>query len=198
MLLAEQVRAILEDSIDTGLDEDRDYLGMSQIWKCARKLYLDMVNGRRQLQDQALRRCHEGYLHQEDVLDRLDRAGVPVLEQDRELVAPFDERFRGHIDGEIDGDLLEIKSLEKFPDLVQIQKQGPRDRERFQVQAYMRYGDYDRALIVYKVRADGALWVVYMTRKDGIGDRIESKARTVLEAVDRGYPPACTCGHCRR
>ena len=63
---------------------------------------------------------------------------------------------------------------------------------------YARRGDYERALIVYKVRADGALWVVYVKRKDEIGDRVEDKARTVLEAVDRGLPPACTCGWCRR
>jgi hypothetical protein len=196
-MLAESMRQELEDVIAGEGDDGRTYLGMSQIGKCARQLYLDLVNGRESPRGLALARCHEGMLHQRDVVERLERAGVPVLEQNRELVAPFDERHRGHIDGEVDGDLLEIKSLETLGDLADIKKNGPREHDQAQVQAYLRYGDYQRGLIVYKVRANGALWVAYVLRDDAAGERLERKARDVLAALDRGLPPACTCGHCR-
>lgn len=200
-MLAEAMKAVLEESIagaadDADRSDPRDYLGMSKIGDCARQLYLDLTNGRMQPQGLALARCHEGMLHQRDVIERLERSGIPVLERDRELVAPFDERFKGHIDGEVDGDLLEIKSLETLDDLAEVRAHGPRERDQAQVQAYMRYGDYHRALIVYKVRSNGALWVVYVNRRDALGKRLERKARDVLEALDRGLPPACTCGYC--
>ncbi|MEI6474569.1 MAG: hypothetical protein WCO75_04180, partial [Planctomycetota bacterium] len=42
---------------------------------------------------------------------RLLEQGIEVTNRQRELIAPWDERFRGHIDGELDGELIEIKSV---------------------------------------------------------------------------------------
>jgi hypothetical protein len=145
-----------------------------------------------------VRYFHEGYLHERDVIERLEAAGVPVLNRQRELVAEWDERFRGHIDGEVDGDLLEIKGLEDGQALDNVRKMGPRSRDRSQVQAYMRYGEYYRALIVYKVRSNGEMWVCWLRRDDEMGEEIERKARMVLQAVDDDQAPECTCGYCAR
>ncbi len=191
------MKQVLESSIKDDWDDGRDYLGMSAIGQCPRKLYNDLAKGRRRPKDRGIRYCHEGYLHERDVIERLEAAGVPVLNQQRELVAGFDERFRGHIDGEVDGDLLEIKSVEDYDALDNIRDKGPRSRDRAQVQMYMRYGGYDRALIVYKVRANGELWVAWLRRNDLAGEELERKAHEVLEAVDAGEVPECECGRCR-
>ena len=139
---------------------------------------------------------HEGLVHERDIIERLIAAEVPVLNQGREVVAPFDPRCVGHIDGEVDGDLLEIKSCtsEAF-ELVRWK--GAKPRHEDQVQMYMRYGGYARALIVYKCRSTGEVWVVEVEQDEAAGDELERKAKEIFAAVDRGVAPECTCGRCR-
>lgn len=198
---AEVLHDVLEAVVGDG-QEEREYLGMSQIGRCSRELYFDLVEGREEMSQEARRRCYEGRVHQADVVARIEKAGVPVLNEERELRAPFDGRFErqflGHVDGEIDGDLLEIKSVEGEDQMAKIRRFGPRKRDRPQCQAYMRYGGYARTLIVYKSRADGATWVCWLSRDDEAGEALEEKAKRVLQAVDDGVPPACECGYCRR
>lgn len=194
---AKVLRRVLDGSIADEWDDGRDYLGMSVIGQCPRHLYDRMVNGRRKSGRRNVRRCHEGLIHEADVIKRLEAADVPVVNRGRELVGPFERRFLGHIDGEVDGDLLEIKTVEDLGALQNVMDRGARPRDRDQMQAYMRYGGYERALIVYKCRADGDMWVVEVWRDDAEGGRLEEKARVVLEAVDSGEPPACVCGRCK-
>lgn len=189
-----ELRKALEGVLDEW--EERDYLGMSQIWDCPLRLYRGLVYGRRPPGRTGLLYCHEGYVHQRDVLERLERAGIVVSDQERELVAPFDDRFRGHIDGVVGGRLLEIKSVNRRG-FEWVMRHGARDRHVDQVQAYLRYGGWGEAAIVYKCRDDGDLWVVEVGRDEGLGDLVEEKARGVLGAVDRGEPPGCECGRCR-
>lgn len=199
---AEVLHDVLEDSISGEGNDGRQYLGMSQLGKCPRRIFFDLVKGRQAMGPEQLRRCHEGLVHQADVIARIEVEGVKVINRDRELVGPWNGRFSrqllGHIDGEIDGDLLEIKTLETWENLERIRSEGPRERDRAQCQAYMRYGGYYRALIVYKVRADGSTWVCWLNRSEGTGERLERKAEMVLQAIDDGEPPACECGRCRR
>lgn len=195
---AETLKQALQDAVVHTLEDGRDYLGMSQIGRCSRELYEQMVYGQRQPWGRWLWLCHEGYVHQADVLERLRQERVPVLNANRELVAGFDERFRGHIDGEVDGDLLEIKSVNDWAALREIVERGPRPRDRDQVQAYMRYGGYARALIVYKARQSGELWVCWESLDEERGAALERKAQAVLAAVDARQPPACDCGWCER
>jgi hypothetical protein len=190
------VKAALNGSLNDF--EDRHYLGMSAISKCPRSLYNDLVNGRPQSSLKSARYYHEGYLHEHDIVARLIESGLAVMNCQRELIAPWDERlrFRGHIDGELDGVLLEIKSVndERF---VSVMNDGPFDEHCDQCQMYMRYGGYARAIIVYKCRNDGDLWIEEVARDDQRGLFLEEKARGILVMVDRREPPRCTCGHCR-
>ncbi len=192
--------ALLKRAIEDVLDEfeERDYLGMSAISTCPRELYRRMVDGRPRPDAQGKRYCHEGYLHEDDIVRRLDRAGWKVLNRGRELVAPFDKRFAGHIDGDFDGALmLEIKSvkLERFDEIARTNR-AP-DAHYEQVQVYLRYGGYSSCMLIYKCREDGQVWALEVERNDKVGARLEEKARKVLEAIDRVEPPACRCGHCR-
>jgi hypothetical protein len=178
--------------------EVRNYLGMSRIGKCPRTLYDELVHGRRPPSERSKRYCHEGYLHEHDIVERLARVGVPVMNRNRELVAPFDDRFRGHIDGEVEGDLLEVKSVndEKF---CRVMDAGALPEHMDQVQTYLRYGGYERALLVYKCRNTGEVAVVEVARDEKRGAELEAKARAILAAVDgKGELPACTCGFCAR
>jgi len=193
---AGEIRQLLEcDRVLDEWDDSRTYLGMSRIGECPRRLYEDFVDGRERPGIAGLRYCHEGYLHEADIVGRLEKAGIPVANRGRELVAPFDPRFRGHIDGEIGGDLLEIKSVTPEK-LNEVRLNGPLPAHRDQAQIYMRYGRYGQAWIVYKARADGSVWVCSIRRDDRRGAELEDKARAILAAVDAGQPPACECGRC--
>jgi hypothetical protein len=131
------------------------------------------------------------------VIERIREIGVEVTNAQRELMAPFDERFRGHIDGEIEGDLLEIKSVDdlRFGHVMNLGR--PFEEHVDQVQMYMRYGGYERALLVYKCRNTGDVLVKELARDERLGLALEEKAHLILAAVDAGEPPACTCGYCR-
>jgi len=198
---AEVLHDVLEGSIREEGNDGRAYLGMSQIGKCPRRLYFDLVEGREEMGPEARRRCHEGLVHQADVIARIEAQGVKVINRGREVTADFDgrfgRRFLGHIDGEIDGDLLEIKSLEDESALDWVRKFGPREREKGQCQMYMRFGGYCRTLIVYKVRSSGSTWVCWLSQDDEEGAALERKAEQVLQAIDEGVPPECECGRCR-
>jgi len=176
--------------------EERNYLGMSAIGRCPRWLYREMTNGRAMPTHAMLRLFHEGYLHERDLLARLQWAGYVIDLYGLELVAPFDARFRGHIDGVLDGTLLEIKSVndERF---TIVQDLGALAEHRAQCQCYMRYGGFADALIIYKQRSFGELYMVMLQRDEGEGKLLEAKARLILNAVDgKGALPACSCGRC--
>jgi hypothetical protein len=174
------------------------YLGMSQIGRCPQALAAAMLSARGpQLPGvPRLRVWHEGYLHERDILERLGLGGLPILDCQRELVAPWDARFRGHIDGSLDGVLIEVKSVAS-PTFQEILRGGLPTYHLYQVQAYLRYGGYPRAWVIYKKREDGDLWINEMRPDPLIGEMVEEKARLILAAVDAGVWPECTCGRCR-
>ena len=181
----------------SGLEERRPYLGMSGIGNCARKLYMDFVNGR-QVDDQGHWFCWTGYLYEAGVL-----ALMGLEKREREIVASFDARFQGHTDYYLDdGTVVDIKStaLDKF---VAIKRGGPPFTHVAQMQMYMRHGGFKRAVLIYTARDIPArvwtepFWTVDVAPDERLMDRLDHKAQMILAAIDRKLPPACECGYCR-
>lgn len=176
--------------------EERNYLGMSSIGSCPRRLYFEMKNGREMPGPTLKRLFHEGHLHEQDLLARLQQAGYVVDLYQLELVAPFDARFRGHIDGVLAGTLLEIKSVNDERFMI-VQDLGALAEHRAQAQIYMRYGSFADALIIYKQRSYGELHVVMLRHDEKESRLLEMKVQLILKAVDgKGPLPACSCGRC--
>lgn len=184
---------------NSGLEPHRPYLGMSQIGRCPRLLYHQFFEGNGAHSDRAHIHCFSGYLYQGAVLRILAGAGLAdPLKGEREIVAAFDSRFRGHTDGETtDGELLEIKSMsaEDYGQLVKTRRLP--DLYFDQVQTYMRHGDYASALVVAVSRDSFDLFFLTVPRNDRAGERIDCKARMILAAIDARRPPHCTCGRCQ-
>ncbi len=194
---ADTLKKILDDSASDRFEPDRRYLGMSAIGGCPLKLWREMTYGRDTPDAQALRYFHEGYLHEDDVVARLAKAGVKIENRQARLIAPFDERFAVHIDGTLDGKLIEIKSVNEGR-FTEVEIGGKPLREHAaQCQIYMRYSGYGAALIIYKERNKGLVRVIELTRDEAEGERLERKAKEILSSVDTGVEPACTCGWCR-
>jgi hypothetical protein len=180
----------------TEWEQHRRYLGMSAISQCARYLYDTYLDGRDDPSRRTLQYCHEGYLHEQDIIERLEKASYQVSHRGAELVAEFDDRHRGHIDGYLPQAnlLLEVKSVSPIR-FDQVRRE-PFPSHVAQVQAYLHYSGFRRALIVYKNRNNGDLWTHIVHEDYQTGAMLEEKARRILARIDAGTPPPCTCGRC--
>jgi len=198
------VRVTAENS---GHEEHRRYLGMSQIAKCPRRLFFEVQKGTPADIDDKLR-CYKGYQMERDLLARLGLAldllgGDWVLTPEVGEISALGEQFIGHPDGELvflDGEekvLVEIKStLQESLDRIIVKARIP-TRHWWQVQCYLRFGGWERALVIYEARDTGRLYVHPVRRHKQTGERCERKARIVLDALEVGTPPRCACGRCR-
>jgi hypothetical protein len=182
----------------SGFDTGRKYLGMSRITECPARLFRECLHGRAHEYNEATaRRCYRGNLYEKDAHARMAAAGIYREGSGREVRADFDERFRGHTDGEtLEGDLLEIKSVnhETF-DQVRRSRRAM-DAHYAQVQLYMRFGGYGHALIVYIDTETFSHFVAEIWPDERNQERLIERARMVLAAIDAGTPPVCTCGRC--
>lgn len=178
--------------------EDRSYLGMSRIGECPRVLYTDYINVKRDWNEANHLMCYAGYLWERDIRERLKALGMYAEFSERQLVADFDERFRGHVDGELtDGSLLEIKSVTQAKlEIIKMTRRMPLKNFQ-QVQTYLRHGGYEHAQVVYVSRDTDELFVYEVTLSKGVQDLMDEKARGILAAVDAGQAPKCVCGRCK-
>lgn len=200
-MIAKTVKLQLVEHLRTHshFEQQRSYLGMSGIARCPRQQYFNFAQGLH-VTDADHARSYVGYLFEADVRARL--ADLCIYKPDsaaRELVAPFDDRFRGHIDGEtMDDELLEIKSVNAMLFEKIEMSFRPKTEHVAQVQTYMRYGPWEHALIVYVDRDSFAHLVIHVAKQERIGEEMEQKAKKILAAIDRREPPACECNYCKR
>lgn len=193
-VLNEKVRNYIREN--SSYDTQRNYLGMSGIARCPRRLYDDFLQPSKPT-DETYRNCYLGYLWEDEAKNILEGSGIFKPDSERELIAPFDARFIGHTDGEtIEGNLLEIKSVTAHA-LERIKEEGRAKRDHFwQVQTYMRYGDYSQALIAYVSRDPMEFHFISVPCLSAVGALLEEKARRVLKAIDTKQRPACECKRC--
>lgn len=179
------------------LDAHRAYLGMSQIGRCQAQIYRTMTLGS-DTGDFNHRMAYTGYMHEWDVLTRLREMGLAQLDR-RELVADFDERLRGHVDGVTTwGDLLEIKSTSAHKFEMVVYHNRAMHEHNDQAQLYMLYGGWRDTYFVYVNRETFEHKVMRVSFDQERAALLVEKAKRVLAAVDAGEPPACECGRCDR
>lgn len=180
---------------NSGLEEHRDYLGISHAGKCPRAIYDLLMNGAH-LSDFAHQMCYVGYMFEKDCLARLVEMKF-AREARVEVVCPKDPFIRGHVDGETFwGDLLEVKSItvKKFERILQT---GNALWEHVdQVQLYMRYGPWKTTWVIYICRETFEHRVIRVQYDQGRAEKLEVKLLDVLAAWERKEAPVCTCGFC--
>lgn len=195
---ATQIQRWLKEQIEihSGLDQHRDYFGISKIGDCPHHAVIEYLKGM-QISEEAHRMCFAGYEHERSILELLAWAGCAKL-LTVEVIAPFDQRFRGHIDSlTISDDLLEIKSVstQKFQQVIEASK--PLKKHAMQVQLYMRYGHWRQAFVVYRNRETYEHYVCRVPYFEESARRYEEKAIRILACIDRGEIPPCECGWCK-
>ncbi len=184
--------------------EPRAYLSMSEIAGCPVELYRNLTRGRMPPPPEKQMLFYLDQLLKQDLKARLAALGLFVEGSERELVAEFDTRFRGHTDGELRREgrdlgtlfnlLLKIRPVYER-DLIKLRALGrPLREHELQVQCYLRHGGYDRCELVYVARDSGALWAFDVPARVELADEADRTARRVLNAVDAHVAPHCTCG----
>lgn len=192
----QQIENIINQYIHehSNFDEKRDYLGISQVAGCPRRAYNNYMNGM-EVNEQTFRMSFAGYDQEHSIRAML---GSWVGAENMEVIAPFDNRLRGHIDGRLDdGSLLEIKSVtvKKFEKVRETRRAL---NEHFnQCQLYMRYGNFPGAFIIYRCRETYEHLIIHVNYSKPTADKLEEKAKQILQAIDAKQPPACECGYCK-
>lgn len=200
-MLSNEISIALDDWILTssGLEIRRNYLGMSKIGSCPYILYKDMIGDFKSLPSlKAHARCRTGYLWEEEIKRRLADKQIFRPGSERPLVAMFDKRFVGHTDGEFtDGNLLEIKTV-GFEDFKKIISTKRLPVSHFwQVQAYMHHGNYQTGNVVYICTDSGEHYVYTVYYHAVTAQKVNARAKLVLDAFDKKAAPPCECGHCK-
>jgi len=182
----------------SGLDAKRNYLGISSIGKCPRQVVRDFLYGKGDLTLQAHQMCYGGYLFEADLRNRLADMGFKVTQAGLEVIAPFDQRLRGHIDGVLfETDLLEAKSLNRTK-FEKVKTTHMALSEHFaQVQLYMKYGPWEKCWVVYVCRETLEHHVVKVTYLHTQAIKFEMKAQRILAHIDSEILPPCECRYCK-
>ncbi len=190
-------RSIMQQiEIHSGLDQHRDYFGISKIGDCPHHAVMEYLHGVA-CTEEAHRMCFAGYEHEMSIMELLVLAGI-VTVQGLEVVAPFDSRFRGHIDAlTCDDDLLEIKSVstQKFQQVMESGK--PLKKHVMQVQLYMRYGGWHQTFVVYRCRETYQHMVIRAPYIQSAAEHYEEKAKKILHCIDNNQIPDCECRRCK-
>jgi hypothetical protein len=171
--------------------ERRDYIGLSGIADCERVIYDRYMFGDPH-QTHARLKDALGYDLETALIQRLTAL---ELYRPAPAIYLFDGLVQGHPDGEVGGDLLEIKTvpMESYiPEYTRLPV-----RVFYQVQAYLAFTSYQHAHVVYLARDTGAIRVIGLTRSAEMGFKIEQKIFRLVEAVRANSRPDCTCNRCR-
>lgn len=191
----EKIQQYIADN--SKLEKHRPYVGMSNIGDCPRVIFRAYKQGIN-IDYKAHQNAFRGYRIEAIAKEILIGAGIMKPGSERELVAAFDSRYRGHTDGEVDrNQLVEIKSKRKDKFDMVLSEQRLPNREYHQVQSYIHYGGYSTALVfcICPETFDTTTLVI----KENFNAQLlnEVKAKAILTSIDNDAEPACTCGRCK-
>ena len=180
----------------SGFETHRPYLGMSHLGQCPRRLYDEFMFGQ-PADDRAHLGAFAGYSMEKIEMELLIGAGI-AKEAPWELECNEDPLLRGHIDAEtVDGDLLEIKSVNTRKFETVTGNKRPQKEHFEQVQAYMHFGHYRNTLIVYVCRETFQHAVFEVPYVPSVANRLIANAKKVLQAIHEQKRPECECGRCK-
>jgi hypothetical protein len=175
--------------------EARGYLGMSQVGGCAIQMYRNALDGPDTAKG-SLIRSYEGEMQVAEMLVRMELMGL--AQRVTEELSALDGRLRGHPRAELVNSgtptLVMVKSVNRsnFEDVLDSNRALQKHYEA--AQCYLLHGGWSKAVVIYKCRDDGDVWVVEVLPHERAQRRVMDKVLTVLEAIDAGEEPACTCG----
>ncbi len=174
------------------LFDNRQYLDISRLGECPRKLVWEMLH-----------ECEAG----ENIRIRLYKAQQMEMDLALRLVSLFgsaykqpkpiramDDRLMGFTSGNIGDTLIIIKSV---PDDEALPNGRAHNNHFWQTQALMHFGSFANCVIIYESRSSGRIRTYDLSYSRAIGQKCEQKAKLVLASVKNGRLPKCDCGKCK-
>jgi hypothetical protein len=177
---------------NSGYDEHRSYIGLSGIADCSLLIYRRFFNHTGASMESQLKTRYS-YELEKNIQERFK--GLNVYSPGKEI-SLYDGLVKGHTDGEILNNLLEIKTVPLFEHIPRSAREISR-KIFLQCQAYMMYGNYEQAVVIYFARDQGLFRIFILDRHRGTGDNIASKLDALVEFVRMEMPPPCDCGRCK-
>jgi len=180
--------------LHSGFEPRRDYLSISHISGCPRRTILEYRNGF-EVNEHTHPMCFAGYEMERSVLQAM---GEMVVLTTIEVIAPFDNRLKGHLDAATtEGEVVEIKSVNRRKWEKMLREGRPLFEHFVQVQLYMRYLMVERGFVIYRNRETYEHKVLQVDYDDRRARNFEEKARRLLQYIDDDIIPDCECGRCK-
>lgn len=181
----------------SGFETSRPYLSMAHLADCGRKIVHEFLHGYT-VEAYTHHMAYAGYEQEQDIRRMLLEIGILEVDQRPEVVAPFDSRLRGHLDGVAHGNVIEIKSVspQRWDKLVQKGDRVPW-RNFVQVQMYMRYSRLKNSLVIFRNRESYQHMVIGVPYHEEEALVFEEKAKKLLGYIDLQELPDCECGKCK-
>ena len=174
----------------SGFEKKRNYISLSHISECPRKIINNYKNGYR-TNDKMLLKCYKGYQEEKDLKRRI-KLLYPDFIETREI-SVHDGLVKGHTGGELRGILIEIKSIgkDKYLPVNSIST-----KNYWQIQAYLYFGKYKKCNGVYESRESGLIKVMEIFPNRYYIDKLNDKVDYLVKCVRYNIIPNCECGCC--
>jgi len=173
----------------------RQYLGLSEIGhKCPRWLWYAHHNTQsKPVEGRIIRLFRTGNIIEDAIISDLESIGIEVTDRQREVeIVNGDIVLKGHIDGIVSGQLLEIKSAgEKyFKQLLKVGYEKWNPKYKAQAHVYMVLCDLEECMVVVENKNDSNLYIETLKLDR---DYVTKLLIDVFAAITLPEPPERIC-----
>ena len=173
----------------------RQHLGLSEIGnKCPRWLWYAHHNTQsKPVEGRIIRLFRTGNIIEDAIISDLESIGIEVTDRQREVeIVNGDIVLKGHIDGIVSGQLLEIKSAgEKyFKQLLKVGYEKWNPKYRAQAHVYMVLCDLEECMVVVENKNDSNLYIETLKLDR---DYVTKLLIDVFAAITLPEPPERIC-----
>ncbi len=183
-LSANELHKLLDEETyrQCGHEERKGQLSMSWLHLPEEEIIDKVLNGCA-MDDRSKLKLYQGTYAERGIRERLSSLlnSTSLLCTQPKVLTAYDGRLTGHTDGSIDDALVEIKSVPDEYALAQTRSKGKLPFKVFcQINAYMLWGKYKRAFVIYESREEGLHWVSEHYPNNNCQRDLIAKVETVL------------------
>ncbi len=173
----------------------RQHLGLSEIGhKCPRWLWYAHHNTpSKPVEGRIIRLFWTGNIIEDAIISDLESIGIEVTDRQREVeIVNGDIVLRGHIDGIVSGQLLEIKSTNEkyFKQLLKVGYEKWNPKYKAQAHVYMVLCDLEECMVVVENKNDSNLYIETLKLDR---DYVTKLLIDVFAAITPDTPPDRMC-----
>ena len=173
----------------------RQYLGLSEIGnKCPRWLWYAHHNTpSKPVEGRIIRLFRTGNIIEDAIISDLESIDIEVTDRQREVeIVNGDIVLRGHIDGIVSGQLLEIKSANEkyFKQLLKVGYEKWNPKYKAQAHVYMVLCDLEECMVIVENKNDSNLYIETLKLDR---DYVTKLLIDVFAAITLPEPPERIC-----